>query len=235
MSLILRFRDVDGRGTAPRILYRIRAKVFDNVYSLVFGPDGMLYIPSGFLGTSRPRGEDSSQTDAERYCASRAKGSRPATTRLERALPAYGPLASRMLSTSRSSPARTSLSPARAAQKRTTRSTSSCPAMTTAIPTTRARRLRRRHIALLDYGSNRTSPVGIIRYSGSKFPALRDRFLMCENHGQGLIVLRINPSNPGRLLNFTPIRPECTIDIVQTQDGSVVFSGSNGIYRLTQP
>ena len=58
MSLIVRFSEVNGRGTAPKILYRIRADVFDNVYSLVFGPDGMLYIPSGFLGRSRPKGAD---------------------------------------------------------------------------------------------------------------------------------------------------------------------------------
>ena len=57
-TLILRFKEVNGRGTSPKILYRIRAKIFDNVYSLVFGPDGMLYIPSGFLGRSRPKGED---------------------------------------------------------------------------------------------------------------------------------------------------------------------------------
>ena len=58
MSLIVRFKELNGRGTAPKILYRIRADVFDNVYSLVFGPDGMLYIPSGFLGRSRPKGVD---------------------------------------------------------------------------------------------------------------------------------------------------------------------------------
>ena len=41
-SLIVRFKEVNGRGTAPKILYRIRADVFDNVYSLVFGPDGII-------------------------------------------------------------------------------------------------------------------------------------------------------------------------------------------------
>jgi hypothetical protein len=87
---------------------------------------------------------------------------------------------------------------------------------------------------LLDYGSNRTSPVGIVHYTGAKFPSLRNRFLMCENHGQGLIVLKINQSNPGRLLSYTPINGDCTIDIVQTRDGGIVFSGSTGIYRLVQ-
>ena len=49
-----------------------------------------------------------------------------------------------------------------------------------------------------------------------------------------MIVLQINRSNPGRLLNYTPILPECTIDVIQTRDGTVVFSGSTAIYRLVQ-
>jgi glucose/arabinose dehydrogenase len=87
---------------------------------------------------------------------------------------------------------------------------------------------------LLDYGSDRTSPVGIAYYTGSRYPSLRDRFLMCENHGSGLVALKINRSNPGRLLNYTPIHPNCTIDVVQAKDGSVVFSSSTAIYRLVQ-
>ena len=70
-TLILRFKEVAGRGTSPRVLYRIRAKVFDNVYSLVFGPDGTLFIPSGFLGTSRPKARIRSRIGAERSSASR--------------------------------------------------------------------------------------------------------------------------------------------------------------------
>ena len=43
---------------SPRILLTIQAKIFDNTYSVVFGPDQMLYIPSGFLGRSLPEGVD---------------------------------------------------------------------------------------------------------------------------------------------------------------------------------
>jgi hypothetical protein len=55
---------------------------------------------------------------------------------------------------------------------------------------------------------------------------------MCENHGRGMLALRIKPSDPGRLLNMTPIVRECTIDLVQMPDGSVVFSDAEAIYRL---
>ena len=51
------YKDVSGRGVAPRIILTIRAKIFDNAYSVVFGPNRMLYVPSGFLGRSRPKGE----------------------------------------------------------------------------------------------------------------------------------------------------------------------------------
>jgi glucose/arabinose dehydrogenase len=87
---------------------------------------------------------------------------------------------------------------------------------------------------LLDYGSERTSPTGIVYYTGSRYPALRGRYLMCENHGRGLIALRIKTSSPAKLLNYTPLLPTCTIDIVQARDGSVVFSDGTGIYRLVQ-
>jgi glucose/arabinose dehydrogenase len=87
---------------------------------------------------------------------------------------------------------------------------------------------------MLDYGTANTSPVGIIHYSGTRYPALRGRFLMCENHGNGLLVLRIDRSDPGRLRSLTPIASQCTLDIVQMPDGSVVFSDSGGIYRLVQ-
>jgi hypothetical protein len=54
---------------------------------------------------------------------------------------------------------------------------------------------------------------------------------MCTNHNTGMVVLRITRSDPGRLLNMTSIVPECTIDVVATSDGSVVFSDATGSER----
>ena len=50
-----------------------------------------------------------------------------------------------------------------------------------------------------------------------------------------MYALRIDPARPGRLLAMTPVVPECTIDVVQTPDGSIVFSDSGAIYRLDGP
>jgi hypothetical protein len=47
-----------------------------------------------------------------------------------------------------------------------------------------------------------------------------------------MLALRIDSSQPGRLRNLTPVVRECTIDLVQTPDGSIVFSGAGAIYRL---
>ena len=85
---------------------------------------------------------------------------------------------------------------------------------------------------MLDYKDDRQAPVGIIYYRGRRYPALRGRFLMCENSGNGMVALRIDRSDPGRLLNMTPIVDECTLDIVETADGSVIFSDAGAVYRL---
>jgi hypothetical protein len=55
---------------------------------------------------------------------------------------------------------------------------------------------------------------------------------MCENHGSGLLALRITPSDTGRLRRLTPIVDECTVDIVATSDGSIFFSDAGAVYRL---
>jgi hypothetical protein len=44
--MILRFRERNGSGTHPKVLLTIPAEQFDNVYSLVFAPDGTIFVPS---------------------------------------------------------------------------------------------------------------------------------------------------------------------------------------------
>jgi hypothetical protein len=52
------------------------------------------------------------------------------------------------------------------------------------------------------------------------------------NDELGMVALRIRRSDPGRLLGMTSLVDECTLDLVQTPDGSVVFSDAGAIYRL---
>jgi glucose/arabinose dehydrogenase len=235
ITLILRFKEVNGRGTAPKILYRIRAKVFDNVYSLVFGPDGMLYVPSGFLGRSRPDGEDALSDRRGKILRMTRDGAPPGNN-------PWGGRAPRVWASGFKNAFDLAFLPETNLAVAGESGPEAHDEINLVMPghdygypdhqgKTNANGITS---PLYDYGSNRTSPAGVAYYTGSKLPALRNRFLMCENHGQGLIVLRIKRSSPARLLNFTPISPDCTIDIVQTRDGGVVFSNSTGIYRLVQ-
>jgi len=235
MTLILRFTEVDGRGTSPKILYRIRAKVFDNVYSLVFGPDGMLYIPSGFLGTSRPKGEDP-LTDRRGKILRVTRDAAPPGDN------PFGARAPRVWAAGFKNAFDLAFFPGTNLAVAGESGPEAHDEINLVMPghdygypdhqgTTTAKGITP---PLFDYGSDRTSPVGIVYYTGSRHPKLRNRFLMCENHGRGLVVLRIDRASPGRLRNYTPIDGDCTIDIVQTRDGGVVFSGSAGIYRLVQ-
>jgi glucose/arabinose dehydrogenase len=234
-SLIVRFTEVRGRGTAPRVLFRIRADLFDNVYSLVFGPDGMLYVPSGFLGETRPKGEDHLKDRRGKILRVTRDGEPPGDN-------PFGARAPRVWASGFKNAFDLAFFPGTNLAVAGESGPEAHDEINLVQPghhygypehqgVTRARGVTS---PLLDYGSDRTSPVGIVHYTGRRHPSLTGRFLMCENHGRGLIVLRIDPERPGRLRNFTPIHPSCTIDIVQTRDGSVVFSSSTAIYRLVE-
>jgi glucose/arabinose dehydrogenase len=234
-TFVIRFKEVDGRGTAPRVIMVVRAKVFDNVYSLVFGPDGMLYVPSGFLGTSRPQNEDP-------LVDRRGKILRVTTTGAPPGDNPYGARAPRVWASGFKNAFDLAFVPG----TRNTIAGESGPEahdeINLVMPghdygypdnqgVTRAKGVTS---PLFDYGSERTSPAGIVHYTGNRYPALRGRYLMCENHGHGLIALRIKTRSPARLLNYTPLLANCTIDIVQARDGTVVFSDETAIYRLVQ-
>jgi glucose/arabinose dehydrogenase len=234
-SLILRFTEVGGRGTAMRILLTVPASIFDNVYSLVFGPDGMLYVPSGFLGRSRPPGTDALRDRRGKILrvtrAGKAPGDNP-----------FGARAPLVWAMGFKNPFDLAFFPGEGYAMASESGTDVHDEVNLVQPghhygypehegiTTR----RGLTPPLFDYGPDRTSPVGIVHYNGGRYRALRGRFLMCENHGRGLLVLRADPKRPGRLEAMTPIVDECTIDIVQMQDGSIVFSDSGAIYRLVQ-
>jgi glucose/arabinose dehydrogenase len=226
-SLIVRFKERNGRGRSPRILLEISASKFDNTYSLVFGPDGMLYIPSGFLGTNRPgnlRGKVLRVTPD-----GKAPGDNP-----------YGKDAPRVWATGFKNAFDLAFFPGKDFAVAGENGTDAHDEINLLMAGhdygypkyegfTRSRKVTP---PMLDYKDDRQAPVGIIYYRGRRYPALRGRFLMCENSGNGMVALRIDRSDPGRLLNMTPIVDECTLDIVETPDGSVVFSDPEGVYRL---
>ena len=235
-TLILRFKEVNGRGVSPRILLTIQATIFDNTYSVVFGPDRMLYVPSGFLGSSLPEGIDPLSDRRGEILRVTRDGRIPGDN-------PYGRRAPRVWATGFKNAFDVAFFPGSDLAVAGESGPEAHDEINLIMPghnygypdnqgVTSAKGVTS---PLLDYGSDRTSPVGIIYYTGTRYPALRGRFLMCENHGRGMLALRIKRSNPGRLLNLTPVTPECTLDVVQTRDGSVVFSDSGAIYRLVQP
>ena len=234
-TFVIRFKEVNGRGTAPRVIMVLRAKVFDNVYSLVFGPDLMLYVPSGFLGTSRPKNEDPLVDRRGKILRVTTTGGAPGDN-------PYGARAPRVWASGFKNAFDLAFVPGTRNAIAGESGPEAHDEINLVLPghdygypdhqgVTRAKGVTS---PLFDYGPERTSPAGIVHYTGNRYPALRGRYLMCENHGRGLVALRVRTHSPARLLNYTPLLANCTIDIVQARDGTVVFSNENAIYRLVQ-
>lgn len=231
-TLVIRYKERRGRGSSPRVILKLRARKFDNAYSLVFGPDGMLYVPNGFLwdgGRRRAPLKDLFGKILRVTPTGEAPGDNP-----------YGRRAPRVWATGLKNAFDLAFFPrsdlAVAGENGTVGHDEInllMPGRDYGFPSHEGvTRIRRLTPPLLDFGSSSPAPTGILYYSGRRYPALRGRFLMCNNDELGMVALRIRRSGPSRLLAMTSLVDECTLDLVQTPDGSVVFSDAGAIYRL---
>ena len=196
----------------------------------------MLYVPSGFLGRSRPKGEDPLADRRGKILRVTRDGASPGDN-------PHGARAPRVWASGFKNafdlaffPGTNPPSPARAGLRPHDEINLVMPGDDYGyLEPPGCHDSKRRDITV----ARRTAPTarrppGSFTTRGTGTRPSVAALLMCEYHGRGTLALRINRVTPGRLRNLTPLVPECTIDLVQTRDGTVVFSDSSAIYRLVQ-
>jgi glucose/arabinose dehydrogenase len=231
-SLILRFTEKNGHGSAPKVLLTLPAAQFDNLYSLVFAPDGTIFVPSG--NESHPGVRDTpGDLVGEILHITRDGDPAPGNPFGERAPMtwAYGirnsfdlaiePETGYLVGGENSTEGNDEIdliAPGRFYGWSLYEGiVNSAPRMTQ---------------PLLDFGPGHWAPVGMIRYDGARYAKLRGLFLICMNHQPGVYAMRIDPGPPARLLSFTKIAPECSIDITASPDGRIYIADPTTIYEL---
>jgi glucose/arabinose dehydrogenase len=230
-SMVVRYRERDGRGTDPHVLLEVRAGRFENIYSLVFGPDGMLYVPSGW-SRGRAEGVDPLGDLLGKILRLRPDGSVPPDNPFGASAPlvwaqgirnafdiAFLPDSNLILAGENGAADHDEIDliiPGHDYGWPAHEGATDAAGITS---------------PLLDYGDQRVAPAGITYYQHDRFPQLSGTFLMCHNHGPGLFALRLDADDPGRLASMTRIADRCSLDVI-TLDGEVYFSDPTGIYRL---
>jgi glucose/arabinose dehydrogenase len=231
-TMIVRFREQGGRGTEATVLLEIPASKFDNTYSIVFGPDGMMYIPSG-QNQPHPKGADPITSLLGKTLRVTREGKAPGDNPFGEEAPlvwaagirnafdiAFDPATGFAIGGENGSEANDEINlimPGHDYGHPRHRGLVDIPGVTK---------------PLLDYGTDRVAPTGIIRYDHERFGALRGAFLMCHNHGPGLFALRVNTGDPAALTAMTQVSDRCAVDVVATPDGQIYFSDATSIWRL---
>lgn len=231
-SLLLRFTERDGTGTAPEVLLEIPAHKFDNAYSPAFGPDGMLYLPSG-QNTNRKKGVDILDDLLGKVLRMTRDGKPPGDNPFGERAPLVWAIGIRNAFD-------IAFDPETGFIVAGENGTTDHDEINMIMPGHDYGWPRHRGIVeeegitnpLYDYRKDRTAPVGIVRYDGEKFPELRGRFLMCQNHPDGIFALRVRTESPAELERMTRIADKCRVDIAAAPDGSIYFTDPTAIYQL---
>lgn len=233
-TMIVRFREQAGRGTEPAVLLEIPASKFDNVYSIVFGPDGMMYIPSG-QNQPHPKGADPITSPLGKTLRLTRDGKAPGDN-------PHGKVAPMVWASGIRNAFDIAFDPATGFAVGGENGTEANDEINLIMPGHDYGHPRHRGLVevegitkpLLDYGKDRVAPTGIIRYDHARYAELRGAFLMCHNHGPGMFALRLDLGDPARLTAMTKISDRCAIDVVASPDGQIYFSDATTIWRLTR-